>query len=474
MTPPGGPSQDSGGPPADPPFRVPHTLVLLFGMIVLAWGLTLVLPAGEFERVTNEAGREQVVPGSYTALDDVERLPPTEIFTAIPRGFEAAAQIIFFILIIGGMFGVFRATGAADAAIGSLLRRFGDRPALLLGGTMAVFAFGSATIGMAEEYIAFVPLLVVLTAGLGMDAIVAVGVMAIGYGVGYGAALINPFTVFIAQDVAGVPQGSGLEYRALLLVLFLAVGFHHVWRYARRVQADPSRSLMAGVETDVVQPADTEVPLTARRRIVLVSLLAALVLLIYGLKAWHWYLVEMGALFLGLCVVMALVSRLSADDAAREFGVGAAELTMTALLVGFARSIEVVLVDGRVIDTIVAGLAAPLERLGPELAAVGMFAVQSVFNFFVPSGSGQAYVTMPLMAPLADLVGVTRQTAVLAFQFGDGFTNILVPTNAVLIGILAIAGVPYVAWVRFLMPFMVKIWLLGSAALVVAVLIGFA
>ena len=461
------------------PFRVPHTLVLLFGMIVLAWGLTLALPPGEFERVTNEAGREQVVPGSYAPLEGIDRLPPTEIFTAIPRGFEAASEIIFFILIIGGMFGIFRATGAADAAIGAMLHRFGGRPGLLLGGTMAVFAFGSATIGMAEEYIPFVPLLVVLTAALGMDAIVAVGVMAVGYGVGYGAALINPFTVFIAQDVAGVPQGSGLGYRALLLLLFLAVGFHHVWRYARRVQADPSSSLLAGVPT-ADTPAVTagsgsgyDLPLTGRHRLVLLSLLAALALLIYGLKTWHWYLVEMGALFLGLCVLMALVSRLSADDAAREFGVGASELTMTALLVGFARTIEVVLSDGRVIDTIVAGLAAPLERLGPELAAVGMFAVQSVFNLFVPSGSGQAYVTMPLMAPLADLVGVTRQTAVLAFQFGDGFTNILVPTNPVLIGILAIAGVPYLTWVRFLMPFMIKVWLLGSAALVVAVLIGF-
>ena len=464
---------------SETPFRVPHTLVLLFGMIVLAWGLTLALPPGEFERVTNEAGREQVVPGSYAPLEGVERLPPTEIFTAIPRGFVAASEIIFFILIIGGMFGIFRATGAADAAIGAMLRRFGGRPGLLLGGTMAVFAFGSATIGMAEEYIPFVPLLVVLTAALGMDAIVAVGVMAVGYGVGYGAALINPFTVFIAQDVAGVPQGSGLEYRALLLLLFLALGFHHVWRYARRVQADPSSSLLAGVPTEDTPAvaagpdAGHDVPLTGRHRLVLLSLLAALVLLIYGLEAWHWYLVEMGALFLGLCVVMALVSRLSADDAAREFGVGASELTMTALLVGFARTIEVVLSDGRVIDTIVAGMAAPLERLGPELAAVGMFAVQSVFNLFVPSGSGQAYVTMPLMAPLADLVGVTRQTAVLAFQFGDGFTNILVPTNPVLIGILAIAGVPYLTWVRFLMPFMIKVWLLGSAALVAAVLIGF-
>ena len=456
-----------------PPFKVPHTLVLLFGMIVLAYGLTLVLPPGEFERVVNEAGREQVVPGSYTALEGVELLPPTEIFTAIPRGFEAAAEIIFFILIIGGMFGVFRATGAADAAIGAMLRRFGGRPALLLGGTMAIFAFGSATIGMAEEYIPFVPLLVVLTAALGMDAIVAVGVMAVGYGVGYGAALINPFTVFIAQDVAGVPQGSGLEYRAVLLIIFLAVGFHHVWRYARRVQDDPSRSLMAGVEVETVVTADTDVPLTGRRRLVLVSLGLVLAVLIYGLNAWHWYLVEMGALFLGATVLMAMISRLSADDAAKEFGVGASELTMTALLVGFARSIEVVLNDGKVVDTIVSGLAAPLEGFGAEVAAVGMFAVQSVFNLFVPSGSGQAYVTMPLMAPLADLVGVSRQTAVLAYQFGDGFTNILVPTNAVLIGILSIAGIPYLRWVRFLLPFMLKIWVIGSIALVVAVLIGF-
>ena len=453
--------------------RVPHTLVLLLGMIVLAYGLTLVLTPGSYERVTNEAGREQVVPGSYEQLTDVERLPPTEILTSIPHGFEAAGEIIFFILIIGGMFGVFRATGAADAAIGSMLRRFGSRPALLLGGTMAVFALGSATIGMAEEYIPFLPLLIALTAALGMDAVVAVGVMCVGYGVGYGAALINPFTVFIAQDVAGIPQASGLEYRLLLLLVFFLVGFHHVWRYARRVQADPGASLVHDIETEVhITPRD-DLTLTGRRRLVLVSLGIALVVLIYGLTRWHWYLVEMGALFLGLSVVMAIVGGVSADDAAKQFGVGASELTMTALLVGFARSIQVVLENGQVVDTIIAGMASPLQRLGPELAAAGMFLVQSILNFFIPSGSGQAYVTMPLMAPLADLVEVSRQTAVLAFQFGDGFTNILVPTNPVLIGILAIAAVPYDRWVRFLMPFMLKVWVIGSIALVIAVMFGY-
>ncbi|MFQ5529683.1 MAG: YfcC family protein [Gemmatimonadota bacterium] len=410
-------------------FHVPHTLVLLLGMIVLAYLLTLVLPPGSYERVTNDVGREQVVPGSYERLSEVERLPPTEVFTAIPHGFEAAAEIIFFILIIGGMFGVFRATGAADAAIGSMLRRFGGRPALLLGGTMAIFAIGSATIGMAEEYIPFLPLLVALTAALGMDAIVAVGVMCVGYGVGYGAA---------------------------------------------RVQARPEDSLVADIDADVHIHARDDLALTGRRRLVLISLGLALVVLIYGLKAWHWYLVEMGALFLGLSVVMAAVGGVSADDAAKQFGVGASELTMTALLVGFARSIQVVLENGGVVDTIIAGMATPLQRLGPELAAAGMFVFQSVLNFFIPSGSGQAYVTMPLMAPLADLVEVSRQTAVLAFQFGDGFTNILVPTNAVLIGILSIAAVPYDRWVRFLLPFMLKVWLLGSLALVVAVMIGYA
>lgn len=460
-------------------FKVPHTLVLLFGMVVLAYGLTLVLPPGEYERTTNEAGREQVVAGSYTPVAEVDHLPPTEIFTAIPRGFEAAAEIIFFILIIGGMFGVFRATGAADAAIGSMLRRFGSRPALLLGGMMAIFAVGSATIGMAEEYIPFVPLLVALTAALGMDAVVAVGVMSLGAAVGYGAALINPFTVVIAQDIADLPQGSGIEFRAALLVIFLAVAFHHVWRYARRVQADPSKSLMAGIATPAAAagvgagggPAD--VGLTGRRRLVLVALGLALVVLIYGLQRWHWYLVEMGALFLALSLVMAAIGGLSADDAANEFGVGAAELTMTALLVGFARSIQVVLDDGTVVDTIIHGLAQPLTGFGPAVASVGMYGVQSVFNFFVPSGSGQAYVTMPLMAPLADLVGVSRQIAVLAYQFGDGFTNALVPTNAVLIGMLAIAGVPYGRWFRFVMPFIVKVWIVGSLALVAAVLFGY-
>lgn len=460
-------------------FKVPHTLVLLFALVVAALLLSWVLPPGAFERVENEHGQLQVVPGTFEHTPEVERQGPLAVFTAIPRGFSAAHQVIFFVLIIGGAFAVMRATGAIDAALGSLLRRLGDRPFLLVAGGVVLFAVGSATIGMAEEYLPFVPILVVLALALGYDAVVAVGIMTVGYAIGYGVAVINPFTVMIAQDVAEVAPGSGMGFRLILAAFFLPVGIHHVWRYARRVHEDPARSLVADVappESAVqagAEPGHEHPPMTASHRWVLVTVLAFLVLLIVGLSWWDWYLVEMSALFVAMAVVLAVVARMSPDRAAVEFGHGAAELTLTALMIGVARSIQVVLDDGGVVDTIVHGISLPLQALPGALSAVGMFFVQSVANLFIPSGSGQAYVTMPIMAPLADLVGVSRQVAVLAYQFGDGFTNILVPTNAVLVGILAMAAIPYERWLRFILPFMVKMWIAGSIALGVAVWVGY-
>jgi len=456
--------------------KVPHTLVLLFGMVGLAQILTYLLPAGTFDRVENAAGRLQVVPGSFHLTPDAEALSPLAIFTAIPKGFSAAHEIIFFVFIIGGAFAVLRASGAVDAAIGALLRRLGNRPFWLIAGGILIFALGSSTIGMAEEYLPFVPVLIVLAHALGYDAIVAVGIMTVGYGVGYGVAALNPFTVMIAQDVAGLDPASGLWYRLVLLGVFLPIGIHHVWSYAKKVGRDPSSSLVADVSPmeGSTDPAADHPRMTSTHRWVLGAVVVALLVLIYGLSRWHWYLVEMGALFVALAIVLAIIARMSPDRTAVEFGKGAAELTTTALMIGVARGIQVVLDEGGVVDTIVHGISLPLQELPGALSAVGMFFVQSVANFFIPSGSGQAYVTMPIMAPLADLVGVTRQVAVLAYQFGDGFTNILVPTNAVLVGILAMAAIPFDRWVRFILPFMIKVWVVGSIALAVAVLIGYA
>jgi uncharacterized ion transporter superfamily protein YfcC len=261
----------------------------------------------------------------------------------------------------------------------------------------------------------------------------------------------------------------------VLMVVFLPIGIHHVWSYAKKVGRDPAASLVADVSApegvSMSSGRDGEAganhpPMTTTHKLVLAAVGIAMALLVYGLSQWHWYMVEMGAVFVALTVVMAIMARMSPDRTAVEFSAGAAALTSVALMIGVARGIQVVLNEGGIVDTLVHGLPG-------ALSAVGMFFVQSLANFFIPSGSGQAYVTMPIMAPLADLVGVSRQVAVLAFQFGDGFSNILVPTQAVIVGALAMAAIPYDRWLRFILPFMVKIWIVGSIALAVAVLIGY-
>ena len=464
-------------------FKVPHTLVILFGMVILAQVFSYLIPAGSFERVENAAGRLQVVPGTFHFTPDAPALSPLASLTAIPKGLHGAHEIIFFVFIIGGAFAVLKATGAVDAALGAILRRWGDRPFWLVAGGTALFAIGSSTIGFGEEYFPFVPVLITLALALGYDRITAVGIIMVGYGVGYGAALINPFTVLLAQDVAGLQPASGLWYRMVLMVVFLPIGIHHIWSYAKKVGRDPAASLVA----DVSAPEGMSIsfggageagadhpPMTTTHKLVLAAVGASQVLLVYGLSQWNWYLVEMGAVFVALTVVMAVMARMSPDRTAVEFGAGAAALTSVALMIGVARAIQVVLNEGGIVDTLVHGISVPLQGLPGALSAVGMFGVQSLANFFIPSGSGQAYVTMPIMAPLADIVGVSRQVAVLAFQFGDGFSNILVPTQAVIVGALAMAAIPYDRWLRFILPFMVKIWIVGSIALVVAVWIGYA
>jgi len=463
-------------------FKVPHTLVILFSMVVLAQILTYVIPAGSFDRVENEVGRLQVVPGSFHLTPDTPMVSPFAALTAIPKGFSGAHEIIFFVFIIGGLFAVLRATGSLDAGMASLLRRWGDKPFWLIAGCMTVFALGASTVGFGEEYYPFVPVLVSLCLALGYDRLTAIGIIMVGYGAGYGPAFINPFTTLIAQDIAGLEPASGMWFRLVCFVVFVSMGIHHVWSYAKRVKQDPQASLVADIEVPagaaIPKIQDATVlsglaPMTNVQKRIIAAIGAAMVLLIYGMIIWKWGLFEMQGLFAGLVLVIAILARMSPDQTATEFSIGAGSLTSVAILIGVARAIQVVLDEGGVVDTMVYGISVPIQELPSAVSAVGMFFVQSVLNFFIPSGSGQAYVTMPIMAPLADLVGVSRQTAVLAFQFGDGFSNILIPTQYVLIGILAMAGIPYDRWLKFILPFMAKIAIVGSLALVVAVLIGY-
>ncbi len=449
-------------------FKVPNTLVLLFFMMVLGLLLTYVLPSGSFETI-EEHHKEKVIPGTFHQLDK-SYLEPWNLFTVLPRAFADSQGIIFFIFIIGGALSVVKSTGVIDAMLGKMLNRFGKKPQVLIFAGMFVFAVGSSTLGMAEEYLPFISVLIVLCAALKLDALSAIAIMVVGYGIGYGTATINPFTVMIAQDIAEVKPTSGILYRLIIFIPFFIVGFLHVRNYAKSVW-------QKNLELGVVENNTYEYPeLTGLHKIILMITVGALVLIVYGiseLSGWGWYLVELGGVFFGLAVVVAIVARININDAAKYFAEGAAELTTTALLVGFARSIALLLEDGQVLHTIVHYLSIPLQETGPHIASIGMYLIQSVLNFFIPSGSGQAYVTMPLMAPIGDITGVSRQVSVLAYQMGDGFMNTIVPTNPVLMGILGIAGVSYGKWFKFIFPLMVKFFIIGSIALVIAVIIGY-
>jgi uncharacterized ion transporter superfamily protein YfcC len=453
--------------------RVPHTLVLLFAIMIVALVATWILPQGAFETALNEQGRPMVVPGTYTTVDDRVTLSPWSLLTAVPRAMADAQAIIFFLLIVGGAIAVLRATGTIDAALGWTLRRIGHSPGLLIVLGMTIFAIGSSMLGASTEYIPFATVLVALCLAMGMDAMTAIGIMVVGYGIGYGVAVLNPYTVIVAQGIAGVPPVSGLAFRLALFVPFVAIGVHHVWSYARRVQADPSKSLMVGVTEAQTQPATEYPPLTGRHAAIIALTGAALGAMIYGIPRLGWYLTELGAIWLGLAIVAGLVGGLGLDATARRFAAGASELAVVALLVGFARSIALLLEQGQVLHTIVHGLSLPLQQVVPELSAVGMLVMQTVLNFFIPSGSGQAFATMPIMAPLADVVGLTRQVAVLAFQFGDGFSNMILPTNIVLMAILGVAGIPYDRWFRFVAPLLLKLLAAAAVSLVIAVMIGY-
>jgi uncharacterized ion transporter superfamily protein YfcC len=452
------------------------SLVLIFSFIVLAQLLSYAIPHGSFERVPapDDPSRSVVVAGTYTSLTDTDSvvLPPWHFLMAITEGLESAQGIIFLIFLVGGVIGVLRHSGAIDAALHGAVDKLGKTPWLLIGGCLLLFSIGSFTIGMGEEYVPLIPIIVTMSLAMRMDAIVAMGMVWIPYGIGWGCAGINPFGVLIAQNIANVPLTSGWGFRLAIMFVFLAVAFHHIYRYAMRVQKDPSSSLVAHIDYSVGFETPADLAMSGRRIAVLAVFVLGIAGFVYGVSEFHWYIAELNAIFLMIGIVAAIISRIPAAETSRIFIEGAAAMTPAALLVGFARTIEVVLTDGQIIDTIVHSIAGVLEGLPAEASAIGMLVVQAICNFFIPSGSGQAFVTMPIMSPLATLTDVPQQTAVLAYQFGDGFTNMIVPTSALVMGALALGKVPYGAWFKFVTPLLLKIFALCAVFLVLSMHIG--
>lgn len=419
--------------------RFPHPLVLLVGFAFLAAIASWILPAGEFQRRDDAVtGRSVVVPGTYHHVDPAP-VNAFEALVAIPKGAADAAPVIFFVFLIGGAFAVVERTGALTAAVNWLLLKLAHREALVIPIASIAFAAAGALEHMSEELLAFVPVLLLLTRRLGYTPLVAVAMSLGAAAVGAAFSPIDPFMVQVAQKVAALPLLSGAGFRLVFLALALGFWIWSVARFAQRTQGERETSSTADVVT-----------LDPLRASVLLLVLAAFAMLIVGVVKLGWDFEQLAAMFFIMGVLAGLLGRLSLNQTADAFVEGFRSMAYAAMIIGFARGIYIVLQDGRIIDTIVYGLSVPLGRLPVALSAIGMMGAHTLIHLPVPSTSGQAVLTMPVLVPLSDLIGLSRQVAVLAYQYGAGLCELITPTNGALMAMLAATGVSYGEWFRFL------------------------
>lgn len=447
--------------------RLPDPMVLIFLILIVAAAMTHLVPAGSFER---EVVGEQtlIVPDSFHTI---EQSPANllDIFVAVPRGMIEAAQFLFIVFIAGGLFHVLKVTGALENAVGTLVKRLGvENRGVAITLTTFVFGFFGAAVGF-ENNIALVPIGLLVGHAIGSSSLIGAGMAVGGIGVGFALSPINPYTVAVAQGIAELDTFSGAWLRTLLLLASLAL---LSWFLVQRARGEEVAESAAGDDTGLSKPLeDYEL---ARSDIMVLAIFAAgMAFMLFGVFTRGWYINEIAGVFLAIAVVTGLVCRMGASRFVAHMMDGASAVTPGALVIGLAAAIKVILDDGQIIDTLVFYLSGFLGELPATVSAVLMTVVQGVLNFFIPGGSGQALVTMPIMVPLGDLVGITRQVTVLAFQVGDGLTNLIVPTSGGTLAMLAVARVNYAVWVSFILPLLAGIYLLSWAVIVLAVLFGY-
>lgn len=437
--------------------RVPHPVALLTGCILLAALATWLLPAGRYQRRHDDlTGRDVVVAGTYQRVE-AQPVGPFRAVVAIPRAIAAAADVIALVFLVGGAFAVIEQTGALRGAVRRLVGALSGRELLVVPVTCIAFATGGALQNMQEEIIAFVPLLLLLVRMLGFDALTACAVSVGAAAVGSAFSPVNPFQVLIAQKVAQLPPGSGGLFRLVFLALALGIWIWGTSRHARRVRT--------AAEPFTIEPE--EQGHGARLDFILLLVVAAFVMLPVGLSVLGWGFDELSALFLIVGIVAGLIAGLGVSGTGEAFVRGFSQMAGAALFIGFAKAISVVLEDGMVLDTIVHGLATQLDGLPPAGAALAMMGMHSAIHVPVPSVSSQAVLTMPILVPLSDLLGVGRQVTVLAYQYGAGLTELVTPTNGALMAILAAAGVRFEHWFRFAVPLFGALLALGAVGVVV-------
>lgn len=436
--------------------RTPDVFVIIFALIVLCAVATWFVPGGQF--VGSDDGS--------VVFERIDSVPQTwQVFSALYEGFKLQSGIIAFIIIVGGAFWILNATGAVSFGIRRFVSRLKGRDKWVLVGITLLFSLAGAVFGMSEETIPFVGIVVPLVISMGYDAITGLLIVYAAANIGFSSAFLNPFTVGIAQDMAGLPAFSGMGYRIFCWALLTAGLIAFILIYTSRIKK-------AGISdghssTEVAE--DTVSP--ARKTIVLIILLASMIMLIVGATVWKWYMTEIAALFLAMGIACGIAAGFSASRISREFIAGAKDIFSAALVVGLASGMVVILQNGRILDSILHGLESGLGDGGKTGALGVMYTAQTLINLLIPSATAKAAITIPIMAPFSDLIGLSRQACVLAFQFGDGFTNMLTPTSGVLVAALAMARIPYAKWVKFIWKYVLVLILAGFILLLPTVLL---
>jgi uncharacterized ion transporter superfamily protein YfcC len=458
--------------------KVPNTYLLIFSLLVLIAIMTWIIPGGEYERTTMN-GREVVVQNSFKYVDNNPQ-GFFALFISPLKGFVEAGLIIGFVLIVGGAFNVLARTKAIDSLITKLAKAHKNSKALrtmFIPVLILMFSLGGATFGMNEEIIPFVLIIVPICLALGYDSIVGVAIPLVGAHVGFASAFLNPFNVGIAQGIAEVPLFSGIGYRVICWIISTIVAILFLLYYVRKITKNPEASptykedneRRKNEQFDHIYDNDNHFSL--KHKLVLITFALSLVMLVIGVVEFAWFIEEIAAMFFIMGILVGIIGGLKSEELIKAFIDGAKDLVGTAFIIALARATLVISRDGQIIDTILYGLAPLIESSSPVFASQKMFVVQAIINFFVHSGSGQAALTMPIMAPLSDLAGVSRQTAILAFQLGE-YTNIIIPTSAVTMGALSMARVPWDKWAKWVLPLLIIFFILGFLLLIPPNLIG--
>jgi uncharacterized ion transporter superfamily protein YfcC len=453
---------------------IPHPVVMMILIIVAAVALSWLIPSGLFDRAPNG----HVLPGTYheipkqfslQALLWPHRSTPTQAYPAdlaalaasIPAGMTQAAGLIFMIMFLGGMFGVLRASGALDAGIERLVALTGGNVYLLAPALMIVLSAGSTFLGLISEYLVLIPVALVLAEKLRLGPLFAVALIAIPAKLGYLASVTNPLPLVIAQPIVGVPVFSGLVFRLVLWVVFLALGMGYLLTLLARSGFTPS------------QQVHTAPKLSPRHSAILLAIALGVVAIVYGAGNLHWGNTELGAFYIFLGVLIAAIGRIDAAHASEAFIDGMKAMMLAALLVGLAGAVEVVLSNALVLDTIIKDLAALAQDRAPIVVAQALVGIEIILDVVIPSTSAKAAISMPILWPIAQLSGVGGQTTVLAYLVGNGLTNMVTPTSGMLLAYLSTGGVPYGTWMRFILPLWLTLLVLSLAAAAIAVLIGY-